>query len=496
MCNQHENLQQPSRLLDLDPPSSRHDTITLVTPEERPPFAALSYCWGADFGFQTTLSTLTHVQSGLKLEEIPQTIRDAVFVTRELGLRYLWVDRLCIVQDNVEEFSVEMTKMGDIYYGARVTISAGNAAASEEGFLHPRSSHLPIPLELPFRCPTGEMSTVMIIPSQSQTELINTRAWTLQESLLSQRLIFYGSRQLEWSCRTVSKANGGYPTPELTGVARSKSTSPLKVAHFIFPPLAENLSRIAKIQHHLSYPKGRVRTMWRRLIENYTKRNLSYPRDKLVAISALAMHVNATLKDKYLAGLWQRNLETQLLWESQDPATAFRATDYIAPSWSWASLEGQIFTIYRTETKVQILGCEVIPVSPDASYGAVSSGYLRIRGQTVNGLFQLAHHGAWTIHKPDSDMTNNFHPDTNELFQEAGVVMSNKMACLTLLLVVESRERFRTSQFGLVLFEDRSVGTYRRIGTFYSHLHSNRERHYPRRSFWTENVQLRNITIV
>jgi hypothetical protein len=145
--------------------------------------------------------------------------------------------------------------MGDIYYRARVMISAGSAAGSEEGFLHPRSSHLSTSLKLPFRCPNGERSTVMILSSQPHTEPINTRGWTLQESLLSQRLLFYGSQQLEWSCRTVSKADGGYPTIELVGVNRST-----------FPPLPMHLSRIRKIQHHLSYPESGIRKMWRGLI--------------------------------------------------------------------------------------------------------------------------------------------------------------------------------------------------------------------------------------
>jgi hypothetical protein len=171
------------------------------------------------------------------------------------------------------------------------------------------------------------------------------------------------------------------------------------------------------------------------------------------------MHVNATLKDKYLAGLWRQNLETQLLWRSLSPATAHRVIEYIAPSWSWASLEGEIDT---TESKVQFLGCEVIPVSPDAPYGAVSSVYLRIRGQTVNGLFQLAYDGGWKIYKPASDITFYFHPGTNELFRDAGWFESNKMASLTFLLFDEPRDGLYMFQSGLELLEDRNMVTHRR----------------------------------
>ncbi|PMD32643.1 hypothetical protein L207DRAFT_571933 [Hyaloscypha variabilis F] len=153
-CNPIRVLLQPSRLLDIASPRSATDTIVLVRPEEGVTYTVLSYCWGGGVGFKTTTCTLAYAETGLGLSEVPQTIQDAVFVALELRLRYIWIDRLRIVQDDYEEFSKEIQKMHDIYAGARVNITAGSAASSQDGFLHPFSRS--IALCIPMRYPTGE----------------------------------------------------------------------------------------------------------------------------------------------------------------------------------------------------------------------------------------------------------------------------------------------------------------------------------------------------
>ncbi|KAE9365035.1 HET-domain-containing protein [Stipitochalara longipes BDJ] len=338
-CKQTRKLLQPSRFLDTNSPSHDHDTVTLVALGERVPYAALSYCWGGDVGLKTTIATLSQAQTGLKLTDIPKTIREAIFVARELGLRYLWVDRLCIVQDNSDDFSLEINKMHDIYAGAQITISAASALASQDGFLHPRSR-----------------STSVSIPAQP----INTRGWILQESVLSPRLLVYGSHQLEWSCRTASKTDGGHPShPHLVGD-----------------------------------PKWNVLITWKQLITNYTERDLSCPTDKLIAISAIARQANATLEDDYLAGMWRRhNLAGQLLWRCKlnHPESKGLSKDYVAPSWSWASFDGPV-DYYRWNdgkkaiTTMKLLRWEIVPTSPGSPYGAVTSGSLHIRGRAMDIL--------------------------------------------------------------------------------------------------------------
>lgn len=111
-------------------------------PPEKHPYAALSYCWGSDLsGVVTTLSSNVepHLQ-GIAVNSLPQTIQDAVRVYRELGLRHLWVDSLCIIQDDRKDWAQKVDRMRKVYQFSRVTIATHSAASCKEGFLGPQQS--------------------------------------------------------------------------------------------------------------------------------------------------------------------------------------------------------------------------------------------------------------------------------------------------------------------------------------------------------------------
>jgi hypothetical protein len=438
--------------------------VFLTTPKGRPPFAALSYCWGGDIGFKTKESTIAKAQAGLSLAKLPQTIQDAVFVCRGVGLHYLWVDRLCIIHDREVDFTAEINKMGDIYSQARITIVAGNSATSDGGFLNPRLSHMLSSLQLPFQCPTGEESKVVISPRQREIEVVNTRGWTLQESLLSQRLVSYGSRQLEWSCRTVSKTDGGHPSPYLVGLSRHESSPFGNSIGDVFPSPLEHTREITSIRREKCAVVGR---MWIQLVQHYTQRNLSHPSDRLLAISALALKANDTLRDEYLAGMWRLGLETQLQWLPETPGIA-QPTGYVAPSWSWASLEGSInWYVPKTseiDDEVKITSCKVVPVSPVAPHGALSGGDLTIRGRAISGHFGLDNNWSMRTMMFGTLFVFKFYPDTDE-FLFKGLDDVNKVICFTLLPISKDENWNRTYR-GLVLQENQDKETYRRIGVF------------------------------
>lgn len=97
------------------------------TPNERGHYTALSYCWGGSRLFQTTKALYYDFQREINLEEMPRTLLDAVTVTRNLGIRYLWIDALCIIQDDLLDLVSEIDKMTDIYKNATVVIAAEGA---------------------------------------------------------------------------------------------------------------------------------------------------------------------------------------------------------------------------------------------------------------------------------------------------------------------------------------------------------------------------------
>jgi hypothetical protein len=207
------------------------------------------------------------------------------------------------------------------------------------------------------------------------------------------------------------------------------------------------------------------------------------------------MQVNERLKDKYLAGMWQHNLEKRLLWSSLRPRITHVTRDYVAPSWSWASLDGPIDWKFSGTPEIEILHCEVVPVSLNAPYGAISSGFLSIRGRVMHGLFQLGNDGGLIMRNSSLIMNIQFWPDTDEFFIAVGAE-GTKSFYLTVLLLVLAQEHGTESNYyshyGLVLREDQSKATYRRVGTCRGPTKWGRDTPDP----WTFNFEWRNITII
>lgn len=179
------------------------------------PYVALSYCWGqGPRQLVTTASNLqSHVQ-GLEPQSLSQTVRDAIVITKQLGLKYLWIDELCIVQDSTEDKVQELGQMHEIYKQAYFTICAARAESCHEGFLGSRnifSLDGSIPISLEYHCGQhGLSATVLLVErkgnltfssnhdprSKAQQDPIHERGWTLQEVLLSPWLLFFAKTQL------------------------------------------------------------------------------------------------------------------------------------------------------------------------------------------------------------------------------------------------------------------------------------------------------------
>lgn len=274
------------------------------------------------------------------LPNIPRTISDAIKVTQVLELFYLWVDAFCIIQDDDTDRETEISKMGSIYQGADITIAAASSESSTEGFLGDRDlawAYSQV-LRLPYRYRRGNdevQGSVLLSEWQMRdeyTEPIDERAWTMQEDLLSFRLLRFGSEQTTWRCPSVHKSIDGGSHP-------SKRTGGMDFG------LNYNYSK--KFQSHTSdarnYRLHKRWDAWQISMCHYTHRKLSHPEDRLVACAALtekfaALHnLDST---EYLAGLWKGDILAQLLWYKRDPDSETKR--WSGPSWSWASLTGSV----------------------------------------------------------------------------------------------------------------------------------------------------------
>lgn len=286
--------------------------------------------------------------------KLQQSIKDAISITRELGLRFLWIDSLCIVQDSNEDKTKELTIMHEVYSNAYVTIVAASAKDCDEGFLHLRHQ-LPDnrdtlniePISLPYRLRDGTFDEVIFQPYQGfrpSLEPINSRAWTLQENLLSPRRLIYGSQLVRQCHGTPSVAFGRLRwtvTPE-SGARNPLQISELGRAPSRPPALTLEEPSVANVENlnHLKH----LQTYWGRVVNDYSERQVTNANDKLIAISAIARQLSATAftNYSYKAGLWLPNSPDKisflydLCWAVNTPL-ASQQFPYLAPTWSWAS---------------------------------------------------------------------------------------------------------------------------------------------------------------
>jgi hypothetical protein len=277
----------PSRVIDVEVEDlTAQIRLHISATGERASYTALSYCWGRNQQITTTDDTLVSKTAGLELHSLPQTIQDAVTVTRGLGIRCLWVDALCIIQDSEKDRRAKINNMGLIYKNASLTIVAAGAGSAQEGFLR-------IPeclLQLYF--PEGDFANVSFTLLR---EPIKRRAWTFQEALLSPRILYFAhTPKSRINCQVGIRYYNGLEFRS-TGLLDFPVTLPPSV-------FTQKTSR-----------KSQAR-LWTNIIKEYSVRRLTNPEDRLLALSAIAKELCNLWSDDYLAGMWRRFLIRHLGW--------------------------------------------------------------------------------------------------------------------------------------------------------------------------------------
>jgi hypothetical protein len=371
--------QLPTRLIDI-----QTDTLRLVLSVDLEDpnncrYVALSHCWGDPRKTQvpkTFGATLErHQKEGIT--ELTKTFEDAVKVTREIDVRYLWIDSLCIIQDEPEDFKKECSRMSLIYARAYCVLSALDAEDGSRGLFIPRN---PSPfmrtrrwrrlmriaegrtsmwgrrLESIFRRSRPQPSQISLDHEQWNSMLqgpLSTRGWAFQEHQLALRIIHFTAIRILWECRCCV-AGEDFPSQRHRAFVGGTADDPFYLhsdIHTTWRLFDGKHERHAKIIEGVRYGSRRttrrrndVYTRWLRAAELYPSRNLTYEIDKLPAVSGLAAAVAAVVpKDVYLAGIWKNDLIRGLLWIPALSGTGVNL-DRISsiPSWSWASHYGSV----------------------------------------------------------------------------------------------------------------------------------------------------------
>lgn len=200
----------PTRVIDVGDETT--EPRLYVSNGERAPYLALSYCWGRSHNLETTKESFRDRTEAISLASFPSTLRDAVLAARGLGFRFLWIDAVCIIQDDARDWETEAAQMRAVYANATMTLSAHDSNDSQGGLYRPRQNCLTSPVQVSLRVPKryqGEKpahrSGFYVLPVHGEKKLlkpalVNTRVWTLQEQLLSTRVLHWGRGVLYWEC--------------------------------------------------------------------------------------------------------------------------------------------------------------------------------------------------------------------------------------------------------------------------------------------------------
>lgn len=359
----------PSRLVDVGP-DDEHIRLC-ETKGGRGEYAALSYCWGENsIQLKATGPTLDKLKSHIPPERLPKTIQDAIKLTRMLGLSYIWIDCLCILQDSDPDWESEAAKMGQYYQWANLTIAASAAVSASSGLFGSRSK-VSKPKEIQFRDSHGSLHLLVAQSRNIQlwTDTIDClgplseRGWTLQEHALSGRIIHFTEGEMIWECPWEMTSEDGHPI-------RNNCNSMINEFQ----------------EKRLKAPEN----YWRFLVRAYSSRRLSYSKDKLPAIAGMADQYFELTSQEYLAGLWRENLPVDLVWSSWGWEEADKPPRVlIGPSWSWASIDGGVVFIAESigyefpmevHAKIHNVHCSIPGNNP---FGQVEQGILDISGPVL-----------------------------------------------------------------------------------------------------------------
>lgn len=333
----------PKRLIDVG--QKGDSTVKVVEAKANhisDKYMTLSHCWGQKKMFTLVEATEKQCKDGVALKELSKTFQESIKVVRDMGIKYIWIDSLCIVQDN-QEFKVEGHTMHQVYRNSYCNLTAADSTGGDGGLFRERLAGEVIPLKV--CAPNSKLlggGNWRVFPTdlwdrQLMSQHLFTRAWVYQERVLSVRLVHFTSTQLMWECATLSACEGlpnGLPfSLDATSAGDRHWRDRLQYS--------DQLRYISPLSGSMDLSPE---TFWRSAVRTYTSCDITDPRkDKLKAIWGIAKLVRDIFCERYAVGLFEANLHEQLAWKVKDPSRAERLDkvgDQKIPSWSWASING------------------------------------------------------------------------------------------------------------------------------------------------------------
>ncbi|KAF2713642.1 HET-domain-containing protein [Pleomassaria siparia CBS 279.74] len=470
-------------------------------------YLTLSHCWGSARGIpKTTTKTLEAYKNNVPWSTLPPTFQEAVALTRSLGFRWLWIDSLCIVQDDGAEKRDESARMDQIFANSFLTIAATSSAESSDGLFLPKSQQFKIqatdskgslykiyvreqPSHYSFKTPFDagahvndwELPFNASIEANIYTPLLK-RAWAYVERLLSPRVLHFTKSEMILECREGFQCECGrindsrYDSRATDSVKQefakitahnhgnsaitNGSSNDRRIDSMASEFAATSLADVAQ---NLTQKREEALQLWSYIITEYTARDLTYDIDRLSAVVGVAKMLAETLKSGYIAGHWTFNT-LGLLWYPKDGDRSRRpkaTSNENLPSWSWASLEGSpVFFDNLTAMDLACTASFSLERGRTMAWSPTSGDALELTAaMAAEVILQVDSANEYSLVK--NGISVEFHPDVSPLRGEDSTLAGETLVCVLVSMT------FRSSIIGLVLKQSKTnTQLYRRVGRF------------------------------
>jgi hypothetical protein len=381
--------EMPKRLLSI---AKAPEFLQLL---EDPPsaakrYACLSHRWGEIEGPTTTKGNMHARKARISWDTLPKTFQDAIKFAQALQVYYIWIDSLCIVQDDDHDWHREASNMASIYSNGYFTIAATRSHDSRGGCFNTPSAWRKEYKLSPQETVLGSLHAVCVRPaishigfdastSRQQTWPLLTRGWVFQERLLSKRVIHFCEDEIVFECMQSTQCFCGHLSGQTGPSGSSKETAKSLVGNWK-RTFAYDFAQWLK---------------WSWIVSQYSALDLTFDTDLLPAIGALAERLRPHKSLRYAAGLWhnddgESNRECwDLCWYvDQLPGSAGRSRRAVnnAPTWSWASVVGAVSfpKTFPDEFKPAILDMTCELESENNPFGPVKGGRMVVRGDVLD----------------------------------------------------------------------------------------------------------------
>lgn len=298
-------------------------------------YLALSYVWGKAETFNTVRDNIEELQQDgallFYMDRLPQVIKDAIEFVRDIGETHIWVDALCIIQDDPQFKAAYIAFMDKIFGQALLTIIALSGQDANSGLPGLTAGSRPL---IPTPVNLGPLKLVAKLPSlfiAVQRSMWNTRAWTFQEGLFSRKKLFFSESQVHWCCPKAYHSEDYSPVFEVdSGIFRDMSV------------MEQSIGNDPRERFHI----------YESLVKRYSNRDMTYHSDSLHAFAGALSALKDAFEWKFTSALPENCLDLALLWRPMSSVRLrprslsdqdWTQTACKSPSWCWTAWKGDIF---------------------------------------------------------------------------------------------------------------------------------------------------------